>query len=590
MNKDISKKTSTNEKPSDSQIFLDDDRRIKILSPGMMVFKRFIRNKLAITGAIFILVMFLFSYAGGWLMPYGEAQIFTKYVEMPKIFAAISENTEYKIVTANQTDFSMIARSQFVLAANAGETVFTAQGVNYSLKKVNDEVYIISSTNEVAKTIKIGNVLNVEVEDSSLGDDFKEAYMNALLKEEDTFNFNNESYLIKYSKKNTSASRLSPLAVTTMHVYDYDSAEGSTTYDFCLQSEIAIEQLREGTAEFVKYIADGYEYEMSYANDKAMVYKLYGNNKVLYSNISKYMVQPLYSDVFLSLDFKNTVKELIAQDDKEFTYKDTEGKEQNYSIERNNDEWTIKWIEDTYVIKAYDYPSTEHIMGTDGNGMDLLTRLMYGGRVSLMIGFIVVIIEIIVGTVIGGIAGYFGKRVDNLLMRIVDVFNCIPQIPIILILGAMMDQQRIEPELRMVFLMILLAIFGWPYIARMVRGQILSLREQEFMIATEATGLSVSRRIFKHLIPNVIPQLIVIATLSLGQVILLESVLSFLGIGVKFPFASWGNIINAVSNVHVMTNYLFVWIPAGFCILITVLGFNFIGDGLRDAFDPKMKR
>ena len=124
----------------------------------------------------------------------------------------------------------------------------------------------------------------------------------------------------------------------------------------------------------------------------------------------------------------------------------------------------------------------------------------------------------------------------------------------------------------------------------MVRGQILSLREQEFMIAAEATGISVSKRIFKHLIPNVMPQLIVISTLSLGGVILTESILSFLGLGVKFPFASWGNIINAVSDVHVMTNYLFVWIPAGFCILITVLGFNFIGDGLRDAFDPRMKR
>ena len=110
------------------------------------------------------------------------------------------------------------------------------------------------------------------------------------------------------------------------------------------------------------------------------------------------------------------------------------------------------------------------------------------------------------------------------------------------------------------------------------------------MVAAEATGLSVRRRIFRHLIPNVIPQLIVNATMSLGSVILTEATLSFLGIGVKYPFASWGNIINDVSDVYVMTNYLFVWIPAGFCILITVLGFNFIGDGLRDAFDPKMKR
>ena len=110
------------------------------------------------------------------------------------------------------------------------------------------------------------------------------------------------------------------------------------------------------------------------------------------------------------------------------------------------------------------------------------------------------------------------------------------------------------------------------------------------MVATEAWGLSVFRRIFKHLIPNVIPQLIVVSTMALGEIILLESTLSFLGLGVKYPFASWGNIINEVSNVYVMTNYWFVWIPAGFLILITVLAFNFIGDGLRDAFDPKMKR
>jgi peptide/nickel transport system permease protein len=139
-------------------------------------------------------------------------------------------------------------------------------------------------------------------------------------------------------------------------------------------------------------------------------------------------------------------------------------------------------------------------------------------------------------------------------------------------------------------MMLVLGLLGWPGVARMVRGQILSLREQEFMTATEATGVSISRRIFKHLVPNVIPQLIVISTMGLGGIILTESTLSFLGLGVKFPFASWGNIISAVSTVHVMTNYWFVWIPAGMCILFTVLAFNFIGDGLRDAFDPKMKR
>lgn len=232
----------------------------------------------------------------------------------------------------------------------------------------------------------------------------------------------------------------------------------------------------------------------------------------------------------------------------------------------------------------------EHWLGTDANGMDILTRLMYGGRISLLIGFVVILIEVVIGVVLGGLAGYFGKWVDNLIMRTVDVFNCIPTWPILIIIGSIMDAQRIDPTARIYMMMLVLGILGWPGVARMVRGQILSLREQEFMVAAEATGLSVSRRIFRHLVPNVIPQLIVICTMGLGGIILTESTMSFLGLGVKFPYASWGNIIQSVSNVYVMTNYWFVWIPAGFMILITVLGFNFVGDGLRDAFDPKMKR
>ena len=190
----------------------------------------------------------------------------------------------------------------------------------------------------------------------------------------------------------------------------------------------------------------------------------------------------------------------------------------------------------------------------------------------------------------GGVSGYFGKQVDNLIMRIVDVFYCIPSLPIIIILGSVMDALRVNPALRMTYLMLILGFLGWPGMARLVRGQVLLFREQEFMIATEATGLSVQRRIFKHLVPNVIPQLIVSMTMGLGDTIITEATLSFLGLGVKFPFASWGNIMNDVNNTFVLTNYWFVWIPAGVLLLLTVLAFNLVGDGLRDAFDPRMKR
>jgi peptide/nickel transport system permease protein len=138
--------------------------------------------------------------------------------------------------------------------------------------------------------------------------------------------------------------------------------------------------------------------------------------------------------------------------------------------------------------------------------------------------------------------------------------------------------------------MIVLGVLNWAGVARMVRGQILSLREMEYMQAAEAAGIRVHRKIFKHLVPNVMPIIIIMATMDIGSTILTESVISFLGVGISFPYASWGNMVNAVNSSIIMKNYLNIWMPPGICILLTVLAFNFIGDGLRDAFDPKMKR
>jgi peptide/nickel transport system permease protein len=239
---------------------------------------------------------------------------------------------------------------------------------------------------------------------------------------------------------------------------------------------------------------------------------------------------------------------------------------------------------------VFEAPSAAHPLGLDNNGMDVLTRLMYGGRVSLLVGFVVIFLEVLIGIIIGGVSGYFGGWVDTSLMRFVDLFNSIPFYPMVLIFGSVMDTLEIEPRARIFLLMIILGLLSWTGVARIVRGQILSLRELDFMVATEATGLRTSRRIFKHLVPNVMPLLIVQATAGLGGIIITEATLGFLGLGVKYPLASWGSIINVASDSFVMTTYWFMWIPAGMLILLTVLGFNFVGDGLRDAFDPKMKR
>jgi len=284
------------------------------------------------------------------------------------------------------------------------------------------------------------------------------------------------------------------------------------------------------------------------------------------------------------------VREAINNRDLEFTYTDESGNTVEYTIVRVNMTYNIKRETPTELIRMYENPSGEHWLGLDNNGMDLLTRLMYGGRVSLLVGFVVILIEVFIGIIIGGISGFFGGWVDTALMRFVDLFNSIPFYPMVLIFGSVMDALEVEPMVRIFLLMAILGLLGWTGVARIVRGQILSLREQDFMVATEATGIRTSRRIFRHLVPNVMPLLIVQATAGLGGIIITEATLGFLGLGIKYPLASWGSIINVASDAFVMTNYWFMWIPAGMLILLTVLGFNFVGDGLRDAFDPKMKR
>ena len=259
-------------------------------------------------------------------------------------------------------------------------------------------------------------------------------------------------------------------------------------------------------------------------------------------------------------------------------------------------EYTLHQTTETHLIDNFlALPSAEHPLGTDDQGYDVLARLMYGGRVSLLVSFMTVILMTIFGVIMGGLSGYFGGWVDNVIMRICDVLMCLPGVPILLILSSAMDGwvalDLVEEEMRIYILMFFLTVISWSGTARLVRGQILSLREQEFMVAAEAMGYSTSRKIFKHLIPNVMPQLIVQMSLSLGSMILYEATLSYLNMGIKAPYTAWGSMINIITtNQDILQNYPNVWVPAGVCIVIAVLGFNFVGDGLRDALDPKARR
>ena len=235
-------------------------------------------------------------------------------------------------------------------------------------------------------------------------------------------------------------------------------------------------------------------------------------------------------------------------------------------------------------------PGLEHILGTDELGRDILTRLMYAGRISLLVGISAVVVEVILGSVLGAVAGFYGGIIDSIIMRIADIFMCIPFFPILISLGVLLSDLKVAPQFRVPFIMLIIGTLGWPLLCRIVRGQILSFREQEFMLATNCLGLKDSRKIFKHLLPNTIPSIIVSATLKIGGAILTESSLSFLGLGVVPPTASWGNMIESVSDLYKLQNYPWIWMAPGVCILLTVMAINLFGDGLRDALDPKLKK
>ncbi|MFC0334394.1 oligopeptide ABC transporter permease [Paenibacillus sepulcri] len=235
-------------------------------------------------------------------------------------------------------------------------------------------------------------------------------------------------------------------------------------------------------------------------------------------------------------------------------------------------------------------PGLKHWLGTDALGRDVLTRVLQAGRISLTVGLASMVLSVFIGALLGTIAGYYRGIADQIIMRIADLMLTIPSLPLLFIFGAMLSEWKVPTDYRMYIVMVMLSFVGWPGLARMVRGQMLSLREREFMQAAIVLGLRDRRKLFNHLLPNLVPLLIVIATLNIGGAILSESVLSFFGLGVMPPTPTWGNMIDSANNMIDFQERPWLWIPPGFSIFATVIAINIFGDGLRDVLDPKQKR
>jgi peptide/nickel transport system permease protein len=228
-------------------------------------------------------------------------------------------------------------------------------------------------------------------------------------------------------------------------------------------------------------------------------------------------------------------------------------------------------------------PSREHWLGTDDIGRDVYSRLVYGARVSLSVGLVSVTIYTVIGMALGAIAGYFGGFVESLIMRLTDTVMCFPTLVIIIAAVSILGPSIFN-------IMALIGLLSWPSICRLVRGQVLSLREREFVEAARACGASDARIITRHVLPNTVAPLTVAATFGVASAILTEAGLSFLGMGVQPPTPSWGNMINMAQSGTILQQMPWLWAPAGITIAIAVLSINFIGDGLRDALDPRRTR
>ncbi len=655
------------------EIHLDDVSRVKVLSPGRQVFKRFIRNRLAVFGSAVLIFMFVFSFLGPLFYAHGQTEIFYKYNNQNVNYALAKENSAYngyvvndsveldsKVVTAMNSNIkSMIEEGKDYLLVE-GETG------NFEINRLGDEIYTLSGRemDEICavgtSTVTIGTYDSVgkklkfsgeEIEgledaakackgksgefkfggetysykkgsgksytitktsdginyaEGSLGGEFEAAMLAAIESEAKAFSFGGVNYTI-LNKDEThhvyTSGEPSMAMVYTRFTLDTYETGLKVSDEFRVNALLA-------AYDSGKFSYEGQKYTIKSNDDVLEIFDAQGNEFAEFSTIS---IRRYSGEDSMDYDLKKTlntvIEEMQEKDLKtaELTYRlpmqdengvytyDEQGNLQyedgDLTIsQRDTGSYVINCQQTIYVIDKFAAPSGTHVLGTDGDGFDVLARIMYGGRISLMVGFVVVFLEILLGVIMGGLAGYYGGWVDNLIMRLVDIFYCLPSMPIMIILGAMMDALRMNTYVRLMIMMAALGIMGWAGVARMVRGQILSLREQEFMVATEATGIRVKDRIFRHLVPNVMPQLIVIASLGIGGTIITESTLSFLGLGVKHPLATWGTIINSVSSASAMAHYPFIWIPVGLLICMTVIAFNFVGDGLRDAYDPKAKR
>jgi len=245
-------------------------------------------------------------------------------------------------------------------------------------------------------------------------------------------------------------------------------------------------------------------------------------------------------------------------------------------------EYQIFYSQDGSLALVKASPSPEHLLGTDKNGQDVFTRLMYGGRLSLTVALCVVTTQVVIGTTVGLLSGYLGKKIDMILMRLVDVVNSLPDIIIILILSALSATYGVVGREKIFMLIVFLSLFTWTSLARMVRGQTLYLKEMEHVKVAELLGVGTLAKVMRHILPGIRGEILAVIPVSIGGVILIEAAISFLGFGLPYPYSSWGNMLSAAMDLSVLKNSVHIWLPPGLLLMGTVGSFHLFGEALKE--------
>lgn len=584
-----------------------------LLSPGKQVMKRFFRNKIAIIGMIGFLLIFLFSFGVSSFVPLNLYHTNTFHRNLPPNYSYLDVPNELKVegivkissgasfsvgvseagkvyvwgtdnhgiksgVPAelkNKKIVDVWAGSQHAMAMAEDGSVFFWGYNNFEQGQLSTRFAqqfetdpIVSLQGGYDKTMAItesGKVFMWGIGATNIGDVFR---INPWEFTDDDENIIKATYVV--ANNNNLIALLEDGTIRVVGTNSQVRAEvptilmdgtvrvidiGITEYNaFALDEDgnlygwgdtsfrMVGDNIPELARTNVKDIEDGYGHMVALTNDGKLV--AWGENFVGQSDVPEGTYTKIWVDAY-----------------------------QNYAL--NDKGEVVTW------------GNRGFLLGSDEQGRDLLTQLAYGGRITLTIGAVAVIISTIIGVVVGLVSGYFGGWIDNVLMRVAEVISSFPFLPFAITLSALMIRTDASETDRMILIMVILGVLSWTGLARLIRGQILAEREKDYVLAARALGISNQAIIWKHIFPSVVPIVIVDITLGYAGSLLTEAGLSFLGFGVKKPNPSWGNILNAAQNLEAISMYWWRWILPGICLIIAALSVNLIGDALRDALDPK---